>query len=440
MTNKTFKTILLIAAVSVCGGQARANGPVLTLEAALALAETRHISLRMARENIQAAEGQITEARSGALPHLNLNAQYTRLDDVPVLGTGETAMELGQLDNNQVTADAEQTLYAGGAVRAALRMAGEHRAAMHHRMEYTRSEVAYSIHLLFNRVLLARQDVRVSEEATDRARKNLDDVTARHQQGLAAPFDVMRAREQFSRSRSDAIAASNGLQKARLALMRALELPLNDPREITGELVPEQFSPDRSKAIQTALANRQDIAEAARNAERQKEAVRIARSGLFPRIGLFGQAKYSNPDRSYEAEWESSWMAGIRGEIPVFDGKLTRGKVAQQKARLRQAEIEAESLAAQAALEVSNALADLETSDELLKARRNQMEEAEEALRLARLGYREGLQQQIDVLNAQLAMSDSQRAYARAVFEQVMARRRLEHATGTLTKNSEIGN
>ena len=409
----------------------------LTLEDALAIADQQNLNLLMVREELKVAEGQIMEARSGALPHLNLNAQYARLDDVPEFDFGGTVFKMGQLDNYEAAAEVGQVLYAGGGVSAALRMAREYRASVGNRIQYSRAETAYGIHALFNRVLLAREDVRVAKEAIDLSEQNLRDVNSQYEQGIAKRFDLLRAEEQLSRSRSDKIAADNALLKVRLALLCALELPLDDPREIAGELSLSIGAFSATNAIALALANRDDFAEATRNIQAQCEAIKVARSSGLPKLGLFGQVKYANPDRSFEDEWESSWLVGIRAEFPVFDGLKTRGQVAQQTARLRQAELRKDKIASQIGLEVSEALADMQTSEELVKARRQRVGEAEEATRLARRGYEEGIQAQIDVLDAQLSLSNSRRGFAQAVYEHVMACRRLERATGTLIENQK---
>ena len=430
---------LLILALIVSMTHAQAANE-LSLADALDLAEQQNLHLQMLREELNVAGGQITEARAGALPFVNLGAHYSRVDDVPAFGSGAEAMQMGQLDNYKALAEVRQVLYAGGGVKAALRMAREFQAATASRVQYGRAETAFGIHALFNGVLLAREDIKVALEAIELSEQNLFDVRSHYEQGIAKRFDLLRAEEQLSRSRSDLIAASNGLHKARLALLRAVELPLDDPREITGELrfVPAEFN--TTNALALALEHREDLAEASRNIHVQREAVAVARSAGRPQVGLFGEIKQANPDRSFQDEWETSWAAGIRADFPVFDGLKTRGRVAQQMARLRQAELQRDNLASQIGLEVSEALADLETSAELVAARRQRVEEANEAMRLARRGYEEGLQPQIDVLDAQLSLSNSRRSYAQAVFEHVMALRRLERATGTLANKEQESN
>ena len=83
--------ILLVLALIASMTQAQAAGE-LSLADALNLAEQQNLRLQMIREELMVAGGQITEARSGALPFVNLGAHYSRVDDVPTFGAGAEAM------------------------------------------------------------------------------------------------------------------------------------------------------------------------------------------------------------------------------------------------------------------------------------------------------------------------------------------------------------
>ena len=405
---------------------------VLTLADALVIAEQQNLRLRAAREEQEVADGLSMSVRSRAMPHLDFRAQYVRHDDVPSFEMQDGAFELGQVDNYEAVVEATQALYAGGALRAASRMAKANDRAVEGRIAHSRSELAYRIHALFNGVLLAKENSAVAHEAVQIAEQNLRDVQARLKQGMATRFDFLRAEEQVSSRASEKIAADNALRKAQLALLRDLELPFDDPREISGVLQFEPVDLSYSNAIAHAMANRHDLAAAERAVEMQREAAAIARAAGRPTLGLFGATRYGNPDRNFADEWEVSWSAGIRAEFPLFDGAEVRGKVRQETARLRQAELRRQDLVAQVKLELIQAMEDIETAAKLVEARRANVTQAEEALRLARRGYDQGIEQQIDVLSAQLSLTSSRRSLTAAVFEHVMARRRLERATGTL--------
>jgi len=410
------------------------NAP-LTLQEALRLADEHSFAVRHALQESAVARGQITEARSAALPRLDLSAQYARLDEVTSVNFGDSAFSMGQRDNYEAVAEVRQVLYAGGGVRAALRLAKEYEGTAVAHAGHTRQLTAYAVHAAFNEVLLASEHLTVAEQAVALSRKNLTDVQSRLRQGVARNFDLLRAEAQVSQSEADRIAAENAQRKARMALFRLLELPLDSAREVVGRLDEPRHQP-LPDPISLAMANRQDLVAARHMVGVQRESVGVAQSHARPAIVAFGQGKYANPDRSFADDWETSWMVGVRAELPVFDGLQTRGKVQQASARLRQAELNFDDTLSRIRLDIAQAEADIATARRLVDALAQNVVEAEESLQLARRAYEEGLQEQIDVITAQLALVNSKHRHATALYQQTMARRALELAAGILVTDT----
>lgn len=409
------------------------TGNELTLQEALRLADEQNLLLNSARHEREVAKGQVMQARSIVYPHLNLSGRYVRLDELVKMGSGENVTTIGQLDNYDVLAEVTQVIYAGGGVRAALKLAHEYADGVDAQVETARQKTAFAVHATFNQVLLAKEQLAVAREAVEFAEKTLHDVNALLRQGIATNFDKLRAESRVSQSKAECIAAENACHLTKLALLNMLNLPLDDPREIVGTLHYQPVQPDALEAVAIALENRPDLDAAKRFHAAQEQAVKIMRSGYMPNLAAFGQYKYVNPDRFYQAEWESSWLVGLRIGLSLFDGNETRGKVMQEKARARQSALQLENLFAQVRLEVAKAEADMISSGNLVDAFVKNVVEAEEALRLVQRAYEQGVQAQIDVITAQVALTDARRRYATAVYQHTMARRGWELAMGILS-------
>ena len=409
---------------------------VLTLALALEIAERGNRQFQALRAERQVSQGRFVELRASALPQLRLRSQYVRLDDVPSLATENGSVSLGQLDNYEVALELSQYVYAGGGLGAALDLGRANREATESDIEHSRCELAYMVHGMFNGVLLWKENVSVAVAAERLAEENLEDVIAHFDQGMATRFDVLRAEEQVSSQGAYRIEAESELTKARLSLLQALGLPLDDECVIEGELRYEAVTVELSNSVVRALMNRNDLRSAGHAVEAQTEAVTIEKSRGRPSVRVFGEARYGNPDRAFEDEWETSWQVGVRLELPLFDGFLVDGRVDQAEARLRQTELMQRDLASRIELELAQAVADLESAEDLVAAAEDSVAKAEEAVRLAERGYEEGVQEQVDVLGAQLALRDSRRRYAQSVFTHVMAKRRLEYVMGELSTDA----
>ncbi len=429
--------ITMLAGAPVCFGDAVSNSSEapLTLSEALRLADRNNLQLDSARQEAAAAGGQVMQARSVLFPQLNINARYVRLDEAPTMIMDDMVIPMGQLDNYEVTAELSQLIYAGGGAFAARRLAKEYQDGVLAGVEDARQKTLYAVHALFNGVLLARQQLQVADEAMQHAEQTLQDVTQLYRQGIATKFDQLRAESRVSRSRADRIAAQNGLNLARLELLSLLNLPMDDPRDIAGTLEYTPKDPETVDALELAMAHRPDLASARAILAARSEAVTIARSGYRPTLAAFGQYQYSNPDRMSQNTWEDTWVVGLQAKIPVFRGGETRGKVVEEQARERQAELQLQSVISQVKLDIARAESDVRAARHLVDAYDQSVREADEALRLVNRAYEQGLQPQIDVITAQVALTDAQMRHAAAVYQHTMALRAWELAVGILSVN-----
>lgn len=409
----------------------------LTLEHALTLADRQAPQIQIANQQVYIARGQITEVRAAALPQIGVKLHYTRLDDIPTMQFGDTPITMGRRNNYDAIAEVQQLLYAGGGVRAAQELAREYEAAARAQVEQIRIRTAYQVHQAFYHVLRAQAHVNVAQEAYQLAQRNHEIVAHKEAQGISTPFDRVRAESLRSQRHAESIAAQNLKQNAYLALYRILNLPLDTNRQITGDLHIDLPAMAEGDLLALARKHRPDLAAARYAIAIEREATKIARSGAKPTVAAFGRYQQSNPNTAFEDEWEDEWMIGIRAEIPIFQGGRTHGKVNQAQASLQQAQLRYEDLQAQTKLEIAQARTDLVTAERLREAEAAFVAESREALRLATRAYEEGLQEQIDVLSAQVALADSQRRLADAAYNRMMAFRALELATGTLLQHQK---
>ena len=61
------------------------------------------------------------------------------------------------------------------------------------------------------------------------------------------------------------------------------------------------------------------------------------------------------------------------------------------------------------------------------------VQQAEEALRLVRLGRRQGIRKEVEILDAQSALDQARANHFQSVYDHEIARLALERATGTMT-------
>jgi outer membrane protein TolC len=172
------------------------------------------------------------------------------------------------------------------------------------------------------------------------------------------------------------------------------------------------------------------------NIRMQREKVRALRGTYLPEIDLALNAG-TDRARDGEDEWAGTQRAALEMNWPLFDGFGREGELIAAKARLRQREIELNSVEEDVFLDVQQALLNLKNAEEYVESQRLNLQHAEEGLRLAMTGYREGVNTEVEVVDARSSLTEARGNHYRALFDHSMARLSLEQATGLLGKNLE---
>lgn len=406
----------------------------LTLEDALKLALAHNKDLQAIRKESAIAAGRVLESYSAALPRLSADAGYTRLDEVSSFNVGGQDISLGFTDNYSAGLTVRQPLYRGGAISATLRSAQLSAVLSDESIRAAVEGLVFQTAKDYFDVLLARHLVAVEEQAVKTAEAHLEDVKRKRRSGVASDYDVLRSEVEVSNFRAELIRQRNALNLGLTRLLKTMGVSQQARVTPADELTYRPMKPVLDEAMRIARANRSDIYQAELSVRLQREALRIARSAYWPQVDAFLTQKWANPDphSSTSDEWGDAWTAGATLSLAIFDGFARRGKVAQEKARLEQAEIKRLNARETVALEVRQAVLNLEDAEELVESQAMNLQRAEEALRLVQAGYREGVNTEVEVTDANTALTRTRALYYQAIHAHVLARTNFQRTLGML--------
>ena len=408
-------------------------GPLLLSEAvALALEYNRGLRQEMLEQEV--ARGRIEESYGEALPTLGLTGSYARRDEE--LGTVSSGGEYRLTrprDQTAANLRLTQPLYngrIGAALRAARLYAAQSRASLRAAEE---GAIHETIRAYYGAVL-SEHLLEVNRAALETAEAQLADARARREQGVVSPYDVLRAEVEVSNFRAQELQARNDRDVAYTGLYRLVGASPESDSELVDELpmVVEEIA--FGEALREALENRADLLEAEYAARLRREGVAAARGRYFPEISAYAAQTWSNPDphESSRTEWGDEWQAGLQASWAIFDGLARSGALAQERARLRQAEIALEDAEERAVSEVRQAVLSLKTAEEFARSQSRNLETAREALRLVQAGLKEGQNTPVEVMDARQALTRASANHYQSVFAHAMARVGLQRAMGRL--------
>lgn len=401
----------------------------LDLPQALRFALDNNFAIRQARERVNQAEGGVTAAQAGRLPTASVEAAYSRTSDRIKTTPADQLW--------QASVGVNQALYAGGAVTAGVTSARAQREAANFELQAVTNGVLAGVRSAFYNVLQTQQTIKVREEALRLLEEELKNAKNRYEAGAGAQFDVLRAEVALANGRPPLIRARNDHRIAIEELRQVLGFTTkNEPNlvkvpDFVGELafVEEKF--ELRAALEAARANRPELKALAQGVTAAEAGVTAAKAGRRPTVGARAAWEVSrNPYASGFSSNMDGWTVGVTSSWAIWDGNATAGKVraARSGAELAKLSLEERELAID--VEVRRAFASWQDSNELVASSNKVVEQAKEALRLSRARFEVGAATQLDVLQAQVALTEAGNNQVQALFAHNLAVVELRRAMG----------
>jgi outer membrane protein TolC len=424
--------------------QMRISGK-LGVEDCLKLTLSNNKALQSIIQEKEVARGERLKSYSAILPNVGLTGEYRRLDEVTSFEidnptTGEKSkIQFGDVDNYSAGLMVTQPIFAGESIPARLNAAKLSSLLTDQTVRAAVQDVAYAAEHAYYDVLLSQHLLEISADAVRSAEAHLDSVKQRRSGGVASDFDVLRAEVELSNFKAQLIQNKNAINVAKANLIKVMGVSQDSDFILSDELVYIPSDMTMEKAVEAAYKNRPDLLGKEFDIRLQKEQLKIALSRYLPVINGYYSNNWSKPDphNSMVIDWGRAWQAGVTATIPIFDGFVREGEVIQQKARLKQSQVGLIDAEETALFELTKAQLSIENATEFVESQKLNFTRATEGLRLAEVGYREGTNTQVEMIDAQAALTTARVNYYQAIYSHIIAKLDLHKAMGILISSEQ---
>ncbi len=400
------------------------------------LALARNERVLIAREEIERTRGQVREVRAQSLPSLDVNYTYTRNIQQPVIffnQNGEVQqIRVGSDNDNALNFKIEQTLFSRQ-INAGMRAARIAEEVSRLGLEDTGEQLTRDVRVAYYTALLNDALVGVQEEALAQAERRLEQVQRFFEVGTAAEFDVLTAQVELENIRPLLIGARNDFALSLNSLKRLVGIPLEEEIQLTDSLTFEAVEVTLEDAKRRALLQRDDLRRQEASIQLQQQVLAAERAVSFPELSFdLNLTRRASSDEFVPSslEFSQSTSAAIELDIPVFDGRAAEGRIRQARAELNKQEFTRSALRQDIELQVQQAYQSVLAAKEATEAARSTVGRAERALEIAETRFKNGLSTQLELNDAQLAVTQSRTSLARALYAYNVARAELLRAMG----------
>lgn len=445
--------IRMAAAAWLAAAPAVAQAPSdtlrLTLDDAIQRALTQSEEVRLARAQVMETNGQVREAFAGALPQLNGNVTYTRqfasiFQSLNSSGNGDTSFTnifkkspFGAPNSWAFEVTASQLLFSAGKVGAGLSAAKSAREAARYNQDENATDVTYRVRQAYLTVLYRRRLLDVAAQAVEQTRSQLHQVQLFHQAGTRAEYDLLRAQVDAANQEPAVVAAANDYDLGVLELKRLINVPLEQPLALATPLIADDGTIPVVAEDTLDAAERPALAAAEAGVRVQRNLVRAAKADRWPTLSVtstFSEQAFPTDLFPFGEQFRRNWNAAVKISVPLFNGLRTEGTVARYRAQLERAIATRDEMREQAALDLAQSKAELARTQVLLLARRETVQQGEQAQRIARVRYANGLATQLEVTDARLLLQQAQVNEAQAMRDYLMSVAQIERALGRPVK------
>jgi outer membrane protein TolC len=375
-------------------------------------------------ENLQALLPTATGAASYTVQQINLAAFGLKFPGInPIIGPFQVEDFRAYLTQNIVNLNAFQSYMASRHNFEAAKLTAQD----------ARDLVVLTVGNAYLLCVADEARIKAVQAELDSSKLSFDQATDNHEAGTSPRLDVLRSQVDYQSEQQTLISTVNQLAKDKLALARAIGLPLDQKFELA-DSTPFQAldTPDPDEAFQQALKQRKDLAAAAeqtKGAEATRKAAVYDQLPVIQATGNFGAQgeTVSHSHSTYTAEGQLS--------MPILQIAKTRGEIETASAQLDQAKAKLSDQVQQVNADVRDSILDIQTAAKLVDATKSNVDLAREALSEAQQRFKAGVDSSLSVSQAVATDRQAEDQYISALYQHNVAKLSLARALGVASTN-----
>jgi outer membrane protein TolC len=413
------------------------NQPI-TLAQALELAKRNNNDLQVTILQLEQSKFALRQAQAALFPTLGVTASIANSRDAGSSLTVDQERAAGQIvsntpSNSAFTGQAQLSynLYSSGQRKASIRQAEEQIRYQELAVETKSEDIRLNVATAYYNLQQADEQVRINNSAVVNAQASLRDAVSLERAGVGTKFDVLTAQVNLANAQQNVVTSIGQQEIARRQLATLLNtsemtnLTAAEPVQLAG-----LWQRTLEQSIILAYQNRPELQEelAQRNIYEQQR--RQALSALGPQVNFV--ASYSLEDIFNDhISASDGYSVGLQATLNLYDGGAAKAKAAQAKSNILITETQFSEQRNQIRFQVEQAYFTERSNLDNVQTANVALDQAKEALRLARLRFQAGVGTQTDVINSENSLTTAEGNRVKAILNYNIALTQLQRYVST---------
>ncbi len=338
MGKKSLMWLLLLGLITSANAQRK-----LSIDDLFSLVEENNSQLKSGRISVESASHGVASAKSSRLPGVNAQLSGSFNGDVVMMDrdfSNATSFSQPRWGNSFVV-EAQQTIYAGGAVNAGIKLAELGKEMEETNLSGTRNNVRFSALAQYLELIKLDNAVHVYDENIQLMNHLIEQVNAKRDEGMALRNDITRYELQLQ----ELTLGKRKVEDARVVVNHQLcnALGLDDETIVPDISITDLKFSQEGEAHWQSLSSTEstDLKKVELGTQMAEQKLKIAKSDLLPKIALVAADNFSGPftydippvDKNFNI-----WYVGIGVQYSLGNIWRSNKKISQARSELELSE------------------------------------------------------------------------------------------------------
>ena len=429
-------------------GSLVANAQSFSLKQAVDYAITHQVQVKNSQIDLQNASAKISEIKAMGLPQVNGSLALTNnivLQRVfiparifnPAAPEGELIAAKFGVENSGFANVTLSQLVFDGTYLLGLKASSVYKDLAVKSLTQSKQQVAENVTKAYYGILVNEKRLGLLNLNVARLDTLLKETRALNKQGFVEKIDVQRLDVQANNLRTE-LENVVRLQELSISLLKfQMSYPMDEPIRLSETLDQVELSTfNLNLKGEFSYANRIEYSILQTQENLAELDLKSIKAGYLPRLLLNANYGYNAGANAFgdlmTKQWFDNSAITVALQIPIFDGYSKKYKAIQSQNNLQKVRQSFDLLKSSIDMQRSQARITLKNALESMKEQKANLDLANEISRVTRVKYQNGVGSNLEVLNVESSIKESQANYFTALYNALIAKVEVEKANGTL--------
>ena len=431
---------LLLTGLLVCGMMmVQAQDSIhINLNKAVEIALSESPTMRIADRSVEIKQVYKKEQVAALFPDVSLAANYNRTLLKQTMSMemngNSTNIKVGRDNTYSVGANLSLPIVAP-AIWSSLKLSAMDIDLAMESARSSKLELVNQVKQAYYTYLLAKESYNVLLQSYANLEASNQLVTNSYNQGLVSEFEKLRSDVTLQNQRPNISTAANGVRLAAMRLKVLLGMDIAEPVIFDGQL-----SDYEQSVLNASMPSSEEMTLAYNSALRQldlsieelEQSKKIVRGSAMPMLALAGAFQYSGmgDDGQKFTNYPYSYIA-LSLQVPIISWVSTSYKLKQSDLNIQNMRDQRLDAERNLRLGVQSYLDNMQQALDELSADQQTLLQAQKAYEIAKKQYEVGMNTWLDLMAAELALTNTQLSLYQAVYNYLTAKANLDATLGT---------